>query len=372
MFAAGLFPVCPATHDAGISRLFDLSTLLLLLYCRPGDRVLDLGAGPGFASETLARLGYDVVALDPDHLALQQTRRRPTYDPTRIEGTVRVTQGIAERLPFADACFDGVLGMNVLHHVPDLPPAITELARVLRPGCRAVFCEPGLDHLETATTQRAIRELGENDQGFDVLAFLHAAKERGFAQAMLTATLQSQLRLLPIEDVDLYRSGNHPHPPLTPHGVVDELHRRRAFAMLQREGSKPKTSRSPGVLRCELAAQGVPERARRGERFTVMAHVSNAGDSIWLSHPTSNGGYVTAGCKLLSVDGRLITDRLGRTCLPRDLAPGEHVTVPIMIVVPADLTPGRYRLQFDMVDELICWFSDLSADPASYQPLTIV
>src|SRR5688572_30503278 len=217
-FAAGLFPICPATHDVGISRLFDLSTLLLLLDCRPGDRVLDLGAGPGFASETLARLGYDVVAVDPDHAALQQTRRRPSYDPTRIEGTVRVTQGIAERLPFADACFDGVLGMNVLHHVPDLPPAITELARVLRPGCRAVFCEPGLDHLEAATTQRAIRELGENDQGFDVLAFLRAAKERGFSHAMLTATLQPPLRLLPIEEVELYRSGGHIHPPMTPQG----------------------------------------------------------------------------------------------------------------------------------------------------------
>jgi SAM-dependent methyltransferase len=66
-FADGLFPVCVATHDVGVRRLFDLATVLMLLDCRPGGRVLDLGAGSGFSSEMLARLGYDVVALDPDH-----------------------------------------------------------------------------------------------------------------------------------------------------------------------------------------------------------------------------------------------------------------------------------------------------------------
>jgi SAM-dependent methyltransferase len=110
VFAAGLFPICPATHDLGIRRLFDLATLLLLLDCRPGDLVLDLGAGPGFSSEMLARLGYDVIAVDPDRVGLDHNRRRVSWDPTRIEGNVQVAQGLAEQLPFRDACFDGVLG----------------------------------------------------------------------------------------------------------------------------------------------------------------------------------------------------------------------------------------------------------------------
>ncbi|MCA1586717.1 MAG: class I SAM-dependent methyltransferase [Acidobacteria bacterium] len=173
VIAEGLFPVCPATHDLGIRRLFDLSTLLLLLDCRPGDVVLDLGAGPGFSSEMLARLGYDVVALDPDLESLVHNRRRPTFDPTRIEGKVCVVQGSAERLPFRRESFDGVLGMNVLHHVADLSTTLSELARVLKPGCRATFVEPGLDHLAAEETERARREHGADDRAFDVLAFLH-------------------------------------------------------------------------------------------------------------------------------------------------------------------------------------------------------
>jgi protein-L-isoaspartate O-methyltransferase len=80
--------------------LFDLATLLLLLDCRPGDVVLDLGAGAGFSSETLARLGYSVVAIDPDHGSLVHNRRRRSFDQSRIKGSVQVTAGVAERIPF--------------------------------------------------------------------------------------------------------------------------------------------------------------------------------------------------------------------------------------------------------------------------------
>ena len=48
----------------------------------------------------------------------------------------------------------GVLGMNVLHHVDDLPGALAELSRVLEPGACAAFSEPGLRHLEAPFTRR--------------------------------------------------------------------------------------------------------------------------------------------------------------------------------------------------------------------------
>ncbi len=98
-----------------------------------------------------------------------------------MAGSARVTQGTAEHLPFADATFDGVLAMNVLHHVPDLTAVTDELARVLRPGRRAVFSEPGLDHLSASETQKAIREFGENDRPFDALDFLRQARQHGFS-----------------------------------------------------------------------------------------------------------------------------------------------------------------------------------------------
>jgi SAM-dependent methyltransferase len=358
-FAHGLFPVGVPTHDLGLRRLFDLSSVLLMLECRPGDRVLDLGAGSGFSSEMLARFGYDVVAIDPDLKALSYNRRRPSYDPTRIDGNVRVVGSLAEDLPFADAAFDGLVGMNVLHHVPDLDRATTEFARVLRPGARAVFCEPGLEHLEAAETKRAIAELGENDQAFDVFAFLSNARARGFLQAFFSATLQPPLRLVPIQDVELFSSGQHPTRTLTERGVADEIHRRHAFAMLIRDGEREKTSRFPGVLRRELQVEGLSQRLVRGETYRLTARVTNTGDTRWLAERSPWGGFVTVGCKFVNEAGRVIEDTAGRTTLEADVRPGETAFAEIALIVPPQLDPGSYELRFDTVNEMVCWFSDL-------------
>ena len=127
----------------------------------------------------MARLGYTVVAADPDRAALDNARRRPLFDPERIEGAVEVVGAVAEHLPFADQSFDGALAFHVMHHVDDLPRAVADLARVLKPGARAVLCEPGLDHQLAPETQRAMIEHGENDKPFDVLAFMQLALRIG-------------------------------------------------------------------------------------------------------------------------------------------------------------------------------------------------
>lgn len=372
VYAAGLFPVCAQTHDVGLRRLFDLSTLLLLLDCRPGDRVLDLGAGSGFSSEMLARFGYDAVALDPDVPALRHARARPAYDRSRIAGTVTVTAGAAERLPFREATFDGVLGMNVLHHLADLEGAIRELGRVLKPGARAVVCEPGLDHLLDAETRRARQEHGEDDRAFDVLAFLRTALTLGFSEAMLTATLQSPLRLLPVQELDLYLSGRHPRPHMTPAGVIEELQRRHPFAMLVREGAKPRTSQHPGRLAAQIAVAGIPATAAIGQRIRFRVQARNTGDTLWLATPTSRGGYVSLGCKWLAADsGRLVADHLGRTRLTSDVAPGGEAIVDVDFELPPSLPAGDYTVRVDLVDELICWFSDIPGNAASAHRVTV-
>jgi SAM-dependent methyltransferase len=370
-FTSGKFPVCVATHDQGLRWLFDLATVLLLLDCRPGDYVLDLGAGSGFSSEMLARFGYRVVAIDPDLRALETNRARPLFDRGRIEGVVTVTGAVAESLPFSDAVFDGVLAMNVLHHVPGLPLATAELARVLKPGCRVVFCEPGLDHMHAGETQRAVREHGETDRPFDALAFLSASRELGFSEAMLCATLQSPLRLLPVQEVDLYLSGLHPRPHMTPRGVLEELQQRHAYGMLVREGKRPKTSRYPGTLRGAITVHEFPRELVKNDTYSVLVELANMGDSAWLSEPNSIGGFVTVGCKLLHQDGRLVDDSLGRTVLPRDVHPGETIVVTITIAVSDSIDAGAYVLRLDLVSELVAWFSDLPGNASQEFTVTI-
>jgi SAM-dependent methyltransferase len=102
-----------------------------------GQSVLDYGCGHGMAAVVLARRGARLTAFDLSPMYLHEARRRAEANGVSIY----FVQADGERLPFANASFDRIWGNAILHHV-DLEIAGRELARVLKPGGVAVFCEP--------------------------------------------------------------------------------------------------------------------------------------------------------------------------------------------------------------------------------------
>jgi SAM-dependent methyltransferase len=94
-------------------------------WCRPqpGQRALDVGAGPGLLSAALSAVVAEAVALDPSQALLG-------HAPPGVRAVV----GEAESMPFGDAEFDLVTCVNSLHHVADMPGTLAEMARVLRRG----------------------------------------------------------------------------------------------------------------------------------------------------------------------------------------------------------------------------------------------
>jgi SAM-dependent methyltransferase len=100
-------------------------------------RILDFGCGHGMAAVVLSRRGARVTAFDLSLGYLKEAQTRSRANSTTID----FLAANGERLPFADASFDGIWGNAVLHHL-DLRITAPELNRVLRPGGVAIFCEP--------------------------------------------------------------------------------------------------------------------------------------------------------------------------------------------------------------------------------------
>jgi SAM-dependent methyltransferase len=100
----------------------------------PGQRVLDVGCGPGaLTAELVRRLGVDAVtAIDPSPpFVAAAAARFPRVD---------VRTGAAEDLPFADDTFDAALAQLVVHFMADPVAGLREMGRVTRPGGTVGAC----------------------------------------------------------------------------------------------------------------------------------------------------------------------------------------------------------------------------------------
>lgn len=96
-----------------------------------GEHVLELGAGPGAATQELALRAPRVTSIEYDHAFAAKLR-------TRVNGSnAAVIQGDAATLPFADATFSSAIAILMLHHLPSgasQERAFAEIRRVLQPG----------------------------------------------------------------------------------------------------------------------------------------------------------------------------------------------------------------------------------------------
>jgi arsenite methyltransferase len=106
------------------------------LAVRPGERVLDVGCGPGFyTEELLAEVGREgsVVGVDASPQMLAVATKRCERFPN-----VAFHEGDATALPVEEASFDAALCVQVLEYVADATAALAQMRRALRPGGRVV------------------------------------------------------------------------------------------------------------------------------------------------------------------------------------------------------------------------------------------
>lgn len=147
-----------------------------------GD-VLELGAGSGAMSQRILEGGAGVrltaIDIDPSMVDRIENALAP-YGASAVAGV-----GDATRLPFRDASFDVVVSWLMLHHTIDWETAITEAARVLRPGGRLV----GYDLVDTRTA-RLIHRL----DGSEHRLFSPSALESALESALDAATVAPAIR----------------------------------------------------------------------------------------------------------------------------------------------------------------------------------
>jgi SAM-dependent methyltransferase len=151
-----------ARHDyPGIA-----STLTRFVGSEP-RRVLELGSGTGHWLGLLRHRGHDATGIDPSRGMIKKALAKVPAGA--------VVLGRAESLPFPVAQFDRVFAINAVHHFGDLPRALQEARRVLRPGGELLIV--GLDP-SAGTTSWAVYDFFPGTEARDLERFPSVARLR--------------------------------------------------------------------------------------------------------------------------------------------------------------------------------------------------
>src|SRR5258706_4543484 len=130
--------------------------VLRALELREGERVLDIGSGPGLlANEMAALVGPNgrACGIDISEDMLAMSRKRCADKPS-----TKFKKSDATNLPYPHARFDAAVSTQVYEYVSDIPQALAELYRVIRPGGRVVVLDTDYDSLVIYTESQARME----------------------------------------------------------------------------------------------------------------------------------------------------------------------------------------------------------------------
>ena len=119
--------------------------ILELLAPVKGEKILDLGVGPGFLTKEISEFvdgESDIIGIDNSEFMLEIARKRCS-----ALSSITFQRANATALPFSDSEFDAVVISQVYEYVSEIKGALSELFRVLKPGGRALIMDTDWDSL---------------------------------------------------------------------------------------------------------------------------------------------------------------------------------------------------------------------------------
>jgi SAM-dependent methyltransferase len=171
----------------------------------PG-KALDLGAGRGIASYSLAKEGWSVLAVEPDSSNLVGAGAIE-YLAQSESLPIKVVKEFGEKIKSEAASFDLVFARQVLHHAHDLKQLCAEVYRVLKPGGTFIAVR---DHvissqadLPTFFDVHPLHHLYGGENAFTEAQYLSAMKEAGFYVKRVIRSFDSVINYAPYTDDSL-------------------------------------------------------------------------------------------------------------------------------------------------------------------------
>lgn len=160
--------------------------LLRVLNARPGEKILDVGCGQGYFAREIAKLGAIVVGLDISPELIKIAKEKSGANETYLTVSAEKMVGLS------DGRFDASVCVLALQNIKNMPAAVAEISRVLKPKGRAVlvlnhpaFRVPtasawGFDEKDKVQFRRVDKYLSEITQSVDMTQGVKDPKKKKF------------------------------------------------------------------------------------------------------------------------------------------------------------------------------------------------
>jgi SAM-dependent methyltransferase len=304
-------------------------------------QVLDVGCGPGWLSEYLARCGYWVTGIDisPDMVGIARERVAGIEGPigSGMEPHAEFHAMHVREMPWRSR-FDAAILYDTMHHFDDELETLRVIRSTLAPGGLLYLEEGARPEPGSAGEEMLIEEMkafGTLESPFDPDYLAGVVEEAGFVQI--------QQLLVVDELIDL----------ANPKEALDRLSKQARWPQTNTLVAQTPDRSGVEAFAAQIEALGEPRETP--DELAVTLVVTNTGRSYWpgatkLPYPS---GTVSVGPYLLE-DGERV--ELPRVSLPQSVPAGSATQVEIRI--PQTALRGQRKVAFDLVREGIAWFSE--------------
>ena len=316
-------------------------------------QVLDVGCGPGWLSEFLARCGYWVTGVDVSEDMAKIARERIAAIQEPVAPGLNVLAEIHAmpvlEMPWRER-FDAAILYDTMHHFHNEVETLRVIRRTLVPGGRLFIHEGVRPAAGSVGEQELIAEMevyGTLESPFDAEYLEDAVLKAGFGQVKRLAAVDELL------DVSDRSSGldrleaQLSHPPMNTVIAVNP--------------APVHVSEDQPEFLARLEPAGAWEKTADGQEVALAVTVTNLGRGYWptaMGRPTSFG-TITIGTYLVPDRGERV--EFPRVPLPRSVAPGESADCEVR--VPLAVLEGGKEVGIDLVREEIAWFADYGSSP---------
>jgi SAM-dependent methyltransferase len=317
-------------------------------------QVLDVGCGPGWLSEFLARCGYSVTGVDISSDMVEIARDRVAAIGEIGEGLEAQAEFHAmpvRQMPWSGR-FDAAILYDTMHHFDDELETLEVIRGTLVPGGQIFIHEGVRPARGSEGEQNLLAEMeryGTLESPFDPDYLEEVVRRAGF----------DHMRRL--REVDELADLSPPRRRLRWRDSLRAARVRPEYNVIHAFNPSPVPQGADGRT---FSALLEPEGSWHtdGRELVLSLKVTNTGLAFWPAarwHPFPHGS-VTVGPYLPGPGGQRAVE-LRRTVLPQGLSPGEWLTLEVR--VPREQVEGRDAIAIDLVREGMCWFAEAGSQP---------